>query len=300
MLKDLIQKFLEYCEIDKNQSQKTVKNYSHYLNRFLEFAKNISVENIDLELIQKYRLFLNRLADNHGNNLGRKTQSYHIIALRAFLKYLIKMDYKTLSPEKIELPKIPGRTVEFLERDEIERLINACNDPKTGIRDKAIIETLYSTGLRVSELTSLNRNQIDFNNKEFMVRGKGSKPRLVFLSERACRALNEYLKTRRDNFEPLFTSIGRSKKENIVLGEKKRLSTVSIQNIARRAALKAGIIKKVTPHMLRHSMATGLLREGADIRSVQELLGHASITTTQIYTHVTNRRLKEIHDRYHK
>ena len=301
-LSEFVQKFLNYCEIEKNQSRRTIRNYSHYLRRFAEFSGDIDLANIDLELVQQYRLHLNRYEDERGRTLSRKTQNYHVIALRAFLKFLIKRDYNVLSPEKIDLAKIPERTVDFLERDELERLFAAASEnTKTGLRDRAILEMLYSTGLRVSELASLNRTQVDLGRREFMVRGKGSKPRIVFLSDRATEALVRYLHSRKDNFNPYFLSIGRSsKKTDITLGEKKRLTTVSIQNIARKSALIAGIMKKVTPHILRHSMATSMLQEGADIRSVQEILGHASITTTQIYTHVTNKRLREVHDKYHR
>lgn len=297
-----IRKFLEHVEVGKNQSQKTIENYQHYLGRFLEWYGDKSPKQINLNDIHKYRLYLNRFHDDRGRTLGTKTQNYHIIALRAFLKYLIKNDIPTLSPEKIDLQKIPERTVEYLDRDELERLFKAIpSDNLKGLRDRAIVETLYSTGLRVSELVSLDRKQVDLKRQEFMVRGKGKKPRIVFLSDRCCKFIEEYLKERKDNFEPLFINHGRTRKgEDITLGEKRRLTTVTVQNVVRGAALKAGIIKKVTPHVLRHSFATELLLNGADIRSVQEMLGHASITTTQIYTHVTNKRLKEVHDKFHR
>ncbi len=297
-----IRKFLEHVEVGKNQSQKTIENYNHYLTRFLEWYGDKQPHQIKLDDIHKYRLYLNRYADDRGRTLGVKTQNYHIIALRAFLKYLTKNDIATLPPEKIDLQKIPERTVEYLTREELERLFKAINaNTIKGRRDRAIVETLYSTGLRVSELVSLNRQQVDLKRKEFMVRGKGRKPRIVFLSERAAKFIKDYLDERRDNFDPLFINHGRSRKgDDITLGEKKRLTTVSVQNVVRNTALKAGIIKKVTPHVLRHSFATELLLNGADIRSVQEMLGHASITTTQIYTHVTNKRLREIHEKFHR
>lgn len=297
-----IRKFLEHVEVGKNQSVKTIENYNHYLTRFLEWYGDKKPNQINLNDIHKYRLYLNRYEDDRGRTLGIKTQNYHIIALRAFLKYLIKNDIPTLPPEKIDLQKIPERTVEYLDREELERLFAAIPRNKIkGLRDRAIVETLYSTGLRVSELVSLNRSQVDLKRKEFMVRGKGKKPRIVFLSDRACKFIEEYLKQRHDNFDPLFINHGRARKgDDITLGEKRRLTTVSVQNIVRGAALKAGIIKKVTPHVLRHSFATELLINGADIRSVQEMLGHSSITTTQIYTHVTNKRLKEIHEKFHR
>jgi site-specific recombinase XerD len=314
-LKSLIEQFLEHCEIEKNQSLKTIDNYSRYLRRFSEFAGDIDVKDIDLPLVQKYRLFLNRTEDKKGGVLGKKTQNYHVIALRAFLKYLIKNDYESLAPEKVELSKIPERTVEFLSREEVDRLFEAVtgqNEPpkdekdaeikKTrGLRDTAILETLYSTGLRVSELASLNRSQVDLKRREFMVRGKGKKPRIVFLSERAAGRIEDYLKARNDVFEPLFINTGRPRAAlDITKGESRRLTTVSIQSLVRKYAMLAGITKKVTPHTLRHSFATDLLQNGADIRAVQEMLGHASITTTQIYTHLTNQRLREIHDKFHK
>lgn len=310
-----IQQFLEHCEIEKNQSLKTIDNYSRYLRRFSEFAGDIDVSGIDLPLVQKYRLYLNRTEDKKGGTLGKKTQNYHVIALRAFLKYLIKNDYKSLAPEKVELSKIPERTVEFLSREEVDRLFEAvtgqtetAKDEKNaeikkvrGLRDTAILETLYSTGLRVSELASLNRSQVDLRRREFMVRGKGKKPRIVFLSERAAGRIEEYLKARNDAFEPLFINTGRPRAAiDITKGESRRLTTVSIESLVRKYAMLAGITKKVTPHTLRHSFATDLLQNGADIRAVQEMLGHASITTTQIYTHLTNQRLREIHDKFHK
>jgi len=297
-----IKEFLEYCEITKNKSSKTIENYKHYLNRFREFlAEDMDPKNLDLKKIQNYRLYLNRLVDEKNKKLGTKTQNYHVIALRAFLKYLIRNDVRTLAPEKIELSKIPERTVEFLTREELDRLFATPDQTrKSGLRDRTILETLYSTGLRVSELASLNREQVDLKRREFMVRGKGKKPRIVFLSKRAAGFIEDYLKTREDNFKPLFINSGKGQKVDILDEEKRRLTTVSIENLVRKCALKAGIIKKVTPHTLRHSYATELLSNGADIRSVQEMLGHSSITTTQIYTHVTNKRLREIHDKYHK
>lgn len=301
-LKNLIQQFLEHCEVEKNQSLKTIDNYGRYLRRFSEFAGDIDVAKIDLPLVQKYRLHLNRVEDARGRTLSKKTQNYHVIALRAFLKYLIKNDIATLAPEKVELSKIPERTVEFLTREEVETLFAAVNKKwETAKRDLAILETLYSTGLRVSELAALNRNQVDLKRREFMVRGKGRKPRIVFLSERAVKRIEDYIKSRNDAFDPLFINRGRARSaSDITKGENRRLTTVSIEALVRKYAMLAGIIKKVTPHTLRHSFATDLLQNGADIRAVQEMLGHASITTTQIYTHLTNRRLREIHEKFHR
>lgn len=305
-----IDEFLAHCEIEKNQSRNTIENYSRYLRRFLAFAgEELNANDIDLALVQQYRLHLNRTQDEKARTLSKKTQNYHVIALRAFLKYLIKRDVSTLAPEKIELPKIPGRTVEFLTPEEVESLFAAIEknpafrggkNETSRLRDQAILETLYSTGLRVSELASLNRAQVDLVRREFMVRGKGRKPRIVFLSDRAAKKIGTYLKTREDAFEPVFINADRRKgTTDITKGGKRRLSTVSIESIVRKYAMLAGIIKKVTPHTLRHSFATDLLHNGADIRAVQEMLGHASITTTQIYTHLTNTRLREIHEKFH-
>lgn len=296
---DYIKQFLEYSEITQNRSGKTLENYRHYLKRFQDFlSEDMEPKALSLQRIHNYRLYLNRFLDEKGHRLGIKTQNYHVIALRAFLKYLIKNDVKTLAPEKIELGKIPKRTVEVLSREELDRLFKAVDQTrKNAGRDRAILETLYSTGLRVSELVSLNRDQVDLDRREFMVRGKGRKPRIVFLSPRAAEFIKNYLGERGDHFKPIFINCLRS---NILEEEKRRLSTVSVENLVRKYALKAGIIKKVTPHTLRHSYATELLINGADIRSVQEMLGHSSITTTQIYTHVTDKKLREIHEKFHR
>src|SRR5690606_9839937 len=300
-----LERFLIYVELEKNRSPKTLENYHHYLHRFGEyFGKDRDLSELQLIDIQQFRLKLNRIEDERTHRtLGIKTQNYHLIALRAFLKYVTKHDVKTLAPEKVELSKIPERSVEFLSKEELVRIFEAVNMKNVaGIRDHAILQMLYSTGLRVSELTNLNRESVDLKRREFMVRGKGRKQRIVFMTPLAADAVEKYLNYRTDNFEPLFISGGRGKKvdEDILSGEKKRLSPRSVQKLVSKYARKAGIIKKVTPHTLRHSFATTLLQNGADIRSVQEMLGHASITTTQIYTHVTNSRLKEIHEKFHK
>lgn len=294
-----IDDFLQHCEINQNKSKKTLENYRHYLKRFEDFlSEPLKPQDLNLQKVNNYRVYLNRFIDKKGKSIGIKTQNYHIIALRAFLKYLTKNDVKTLAPEKIELGKIEKRTVEFLSREEIDRLFQSVDQrKKSAPRDTAILETLYSTGLRVSELGSLNRDQVDLKRREFMVRGKGRKPRIVFLSKRAAESIGNYLKTRQDHFKPLFIN---NLKAEILDDEKKRLTTVSIESLVRKYALRAGIIKKVTPHTLRHSYATELLINGADIRSVQEMLGHSSITTTQIYTHITDKKLKEIHDKFHR
>lgn len=318
-LRKLIMEFLEFCEIGKNQSRNTIAAYYRYLGKFEHFTKSLGVKSpkdIDLETIKKYRLYLNRLADDKGNQLKLITQNYHLIALRAFLKYLIKQDIETLAPEKIELPKNPQRQVEFLEGDELQRLFDATKlekDEITRLRDTAILQTLFSTGLRVSELASLRRDNINLDRREFTVRGKGSKLRLVFLSDEAAECIKKYLGKRKDNSKALFvghSTIGNTVEKEITsqgfkLGKKDGdrevtgLTPRSIQRVIKKYCRVAGIVKKVSPHTLRHSFATDLLQNGADIRSVQTLLGHASITTTQIYTHVTNQGLKDIHKKYH-
>lgn len=307
-LTEIITRFLEHAEIGKNQSQRTIVNYRHYLSRFAKwlgaetgFDKEGTLQDITLDKIQNYRLFLNRFTDERGRTLSRKTQNYHMIALRAFLKYCIKNDIQTLAPEKIELAKIPERTVDFLTREEFESIVQTVDTvKKTGMRDRAMLEMLFSTGLRVSELTGLNRDQVDVKRREFMVRGKGGKARIVFLSPRATEWLEKYLHIRSDHYKPLFINYGRTRTEKeLSTGEHHRLTANSVQEIVRLAAKNAGLAKHITPHKLRHGFATDLLINGADLRSVQELLGHASITTTQIYTHVTNRRLREVHEKYH-
>ncbi|MFH1392673.1 MAG: site-specific tyrosine recombinase/integron integrase [bacterium] len=279
-IKKLILDYLEYLEIEKNRSAKTTENYSHYLKSFASFAKIKTPRQISPEIVRQYRIWLNR------QNFKKNTQNYYIIALRNFLKYLAKRDIKSLSAEKIELGKQIDREVVFLQTEELDRLLEAPNN----LRDKAILEVLFSTGLRVSELTNLNREDISLLKAEFYVRGKGGKIRPVFLSETAQKALKYYLESRRDPEPALFIN----KNNN------QRLTARSIQRIVRRLAIKAGLTKKITPHTLRHSLATDLLAGGADLRSIQAILGHSSITTTQIYTHLTDQRLKEVHQKYHR
>jgi site-specific recombinase XerD len=293
--------FLEYCEVEKNKSQKTILNYDHYLTRFISWAKTYNIRNpqdVTLDLVRKYRLWLNRLQGKNGS-LKKLTQNYHVVALRAWLKYLAKRDMKTLVPEKIELSKTSPRTVEFLSEEELGKLLSK-PDVATlkGLRDKAILEMLFSTGLRISELISLNRSQVNVEKDEFMVRGKGDKPRLVFLSDEAKLWLKKYLQKRADNLLPLFVNHSREK-ENIQNPNSQRLTARSVQRIIKKYALLSGLTKKVTPHTLRHSFATDLLSNNANIRSVQAMLGHASLSTTQIYTHVTNQELKKIHKACH-
>ena len=298
-LKDLKIQYLEHLEIEKNRSPKTMENYGRYLDRFLQFAKVSSPTDITEDLIRQYRLYLNRLKDTEGNSLKKVTQNYHIIALRNFLKYLAKRNIKSVSVEKVELGKQEQREVTFLEPDELERLLNSPNGNELdALRDKALLTTLFSTGMRVSELCSLDRGKVDVNRGEVTVRGKGSKLRLVFLSSETKNCLRQYLEKRPDIDEALFIRIPKSKtfsKDNNL-----RLTPRSVQRIVEKHATKAGIVgKNVSPHTLRHSYATDLLRNGADIRSVQAMLGHASVTTTQIYTHVTDKQLREVHQRFH-
>ncbi len=300
--------FLEYLEIERNRSRMTLRNYDHYLRRFVDFCAKQGVtvpEDIDLELVRSYRLFLNRMTIK-DQTLKVITQNYHLISLRSFLKYLAKRDIKSLTPEKIELPKTPARHPEFLTTEEVARLIEATKAEKnklTRLRDDAILKTLFSTGLRISELTNLKQDQINLKRGEFSVRGKGDKMRVVFLSDHAAEALEKYLDEREDNSKALF--IRHREKESVEKqiesqGEiKNGLTPRSIQRLIKKYAMVAGIMKKITPHTLRHSFATDLLTNGADIRAVQEMLGHASISTTQIYTHLTNKRLKDIHEAFH-
>jgi len=301
-LQRLITRFLEHLEIAKGKSQKTIENYHHYLQRFYDYFEGRDPRSLTLDAVHGYQLFLNRFENEREQRLSMKTQNYHIIALRAFLKYLARNDIPTLAPDKVDLKKIPERIVDFLTRDEVERLFSAIDlGKKAGMRDRAMLETLYSTGLRVSELVSLNRGLVDLQRREFTVRGKGKKPRIIFLSERCVKWISAYLSERADNWEPLFISYGRNRMdEELGLGEKRRLTAYSVEEVVRRAAKLAGLGKKVTPHVIRHSFATDLLHNGADIRSVQEMLGHASITTTQIYTHSTNERLREVHEKFHR
>lgn len=301
----LIPEFLEYLEVQKGYSPLTIRRYRHYLRRFHNWLAQDSpatkADGISLEHIRRYRLYLAHLRAHDGRPLDRVTQSYHIVALRSFLRYLVvQRDIPALSPDKIELPKQSSRSIVFLNSEQVERLLNS---PKIsnnmGLRDRTILETLFSTGLRVSELVSLNRDQVDLERKEFGVRGKGNKLRVVFLSDTAAEWIEHYLRARKDNFKPLF--IRHSGAVNAQKsGEKMRLTARSIERIVSKYARRSGLPIEVSPHTLRHSFATDLLISGADIRSVQEMLGHESIRTTQVYTHVTNRHLKEVHKAFHR
>lgn len=299
----LITDYLMYLEVERNRSERTVKNYDFYLKRFFIWFKGGSPEKITLDNVRQYRVWLNRLRDDRDRPMKKNTQNYHLIALRSFLKYLAKRDIKTLAPEKIELARMPERSVSFLEEGELERLLTAPLDGKSGdgagpvrLRDKAILEMLFSTGLRVSELAGLRKDMINLKREEFTVRGKGDKPRVVFMSNQARHWLEKYLAARGDMSPYLFVSHDRAMKGRDYDGG---LTPRSVQRIVEGYARAAGITKRITPHTMRHTFATDLLRNGADIRSVQTMLGHSSITTTQIYTHVTDERLKEVYRSFH-
>jgi site-specific recombinase XerD len=291
--------FLEYLEIEQNRSQKTIANYDHYLTRLSDFAGDIKVNEITPELVRKWRLWLNRLGTNSSDVLDTATQNYHLIALRSFLKYCAKRDIESLSAEKIELARSHRKQVTFLNEEEVERLLEQPDtETSAGLRDRAIIELLFSSGLRVSELVSLDRDHINLKRKEFTIRGKGQKDRPVFVSDEAAEWLEKYLEKRKDTTKPLFIRYGGSKKVDLS-GNYHRLTVRSVQRLVARYARLAGITKHVSPHTLRHSFATDLLMNGADLRSVQALLGHSNIATTQIYTHVTDPHLKKIHQKFH-
>ncbi|MFC1663508.1 site-specific tyrosine recombinase/integron integrase [Patescibacteria group bacterium] len=298
-LKNYKNDFLEYLEIERNKSKATINNYSFYIKRFISWAKIDNPVAIDENLLRQYRLWLNRQVAAKGSYLKKSTQNYHLIALRAFLKYLARRNVKTLSPEKIELARQDERQIDFIEGDDLERFLSiplATKGPKTIMaRDKAILELLFSTGLRVSELAALKIDSINLKKDEFSIRGKGGKIRIVFMSEPAKYWLKSYLDQRHDTSLALFVRHDRAKSKETP----EPLTARSIQRLVKRYAKAAGITKEITPHTLRHSYATDLLMNGADIRSVQSLLGHASITTTQIYTHITNRQLREVYKAFH-
>lgn len=295
----LRRQFLEHLEIEKGRSLKTIRNYDHYLSRFFENTKVTKVKDITDDTIREFRLWLNRQPSGRGSNgigdtLKKKTQNYHLIALRAFLKYLVKREIASLSPDRIELAKIAERSLDLISSAELSRLLDAPDDDTLkGLRDQALLRLFFSTGLRVSELASLSRD-LDLNSDEFSVRGKGEKVRVVFLSEDARAATKKYLAKRTDTDDALFVQLSPAAKKS-----GGRLTPRSIERIVKFYAVKAGISKKVTPHVIRHSFATDLLQNGADVRAVQMLLGHANIATTQIYTHVTDKHLREVHKKFH-
>ena len=294
-LSELIKRFLEYLEVERNVSQLTIRNYHHYLSRFLDFlAKRYPdiqlVKEVDEEVIRNYRLFLSRYSNNNGLTLKKVTQGYHIIALRSFLKYLSRKQIEALAPESLDIPKGESRSLKFLNREQIERLLSAPENP----RDKAILELLFSTGLRVSELVKLNRDQLNFERKEFGVIGKGGRSRVVFMSDSSVYWLKNYLETRLDDDKALFVrTSGRSDADL-------RLTARTVQRIVKKYVKQTKIPVDITPHGIRHTFATDLLSAGADLRAIQEMLGHKTIATTQIYTHVTNPQLKNIHEKFHR
>jgi len=293
-LTELKSQFLEYLEIERGRSVKTVENYDRYLTRFIAYTKLKTPSGISEAAVREFRLHLNRQAGVSGT-MKHKTQNYYLIALRAFLKFLRKRDIESLNPERIELAKVGMRDLDLITPDELNRLLREFKGTSlAGLRDKAIIELLFSTGLRVSELCGLNRD-MDLSRYEFSVRGKGEKVRVVFLSKEAKDVIHKYLDKRVDLDDALFVQITKNTTRKGDL----RLTSRSVERIIKRYAIKAGITRKVTTHVIRHSFATDLLENGADLRSVQELLGHANIGTTQVYTHVTDKRLREIHKAFH-
>lgn len=293
-LGELKQMFLEYLEIEKGRSVKTVENYDHYLREFLKQTKVTAPAALTESVVREFRLWLNRQPGVSGS-MKKKTQNYYLIALRAFLKYMRRNNVKSLDPERIELAKVGGRDLDLITANELERLMKSPEGGETqDLRDKAILELLFSTGLRVSELCSLNAD-LDLTRDEFSVRGKGDKVRVVFLSDAAKKAIAAYLKKRGDMGEALFAGYGKLGKGKDV----SRLTPRTVERLVKKYAVRAGITRKVTPHVIRHSFATDLLENGADLRSVQALLGHANIATTQVYTHVTDKHLREVHKAFH-
>lgn len=299
-LSDTIIEFLEYLEIEQNRSQKTIANYHHYLMRLVEFAGDIPVDKISAETVRKWRLWLNRLENEQKNEISTTTQNYHLIALRSFLKFCSKRNITSLPPEKVELARVKRKQFTFLTTDELEALFAQPDvNTKIGLRDRTILELLFSGGLRVSELVGLDTARVSTKRREFTVRGKGQKDRPIFMGEAAAYWIDTYTSKRTDSSPALFIRYGGSKEQD-TSGDFLRLTPRSIQRIIIRYAKLAGITKKVTPHTLRHSFATDLLMNGADIRSVQTMLGHSDISTTQIYTHVTDPHLKEVHKKFHR
>lgn len=302
-IQTLAERFLERLEIELNRSPRTIDNYRRSLSKFFAASGVRTPDDITADRVRSYRITLNRELGPAGEPLEKSTQTYHVVVLRSFLKFLAKEDIETLPAEKIAVGKTPTRQVDFLEYDEVERLLDAASGSSLrALRDRAILELLFSAGLRVSELTSLDRDQVNLRKGEFSVRGKGSKLRVVFLSDRAREALSHYLDKRSDMDPALFVAVPKVKKgdgNDRKNGKGLRLTERSVQRMVKKYATRAGIIKDVHPHTLRHSFATDLLQNGADIRAVQAMLGHSSITTTQIYTHVTNERLREIHESFH-
>lgn len=298
-----VNEFLEYLQIERGSSPLTIRNYRHYLNRFVLWMDSQGIKedlkDINQDVVRSFRVYLSNLPGENNANMTRRTQAYHVIALRSFLKWLIRNDFSVMAPDKIDLPKVEDRKIEFLSGEQVDRLLNApSQDSIQGKRDKAILEVLFSTGLRVSELTKLDRDKINLETREFGVIGKGGKTRVVFLSQRASDWLVKYLNERNDHFKPLFIH-HKGKMDPTTPDEHMRLTPRSVQRMIKKYSHKMKMPIEVTPHKLRHSFATDLLNAGADIRSVQEMLGHKNISTTQIYTHVTNKQLRDIHAAFH-
>jgi len=293
-LHELKQEYLEYLEIERGRAMRTVANYDQYLTRFFDYVQATTPKDITEKRIRDYRLWLHRQKGTDGETLKKNTQNYYLIALRSFLKYLRKRDIPCLAPDTIELAKLQDRDIDIITADELHRLLNVSGETLKDLRDRAILTMLFSTGLRVSELCSLDRT-IDLTRDEFSIRGKGGKVRIVFLSKTAKKALKAYLDARTDTDEALFVSLSK----NVTHSDTRRITPRSVERIVKHRAIQAGISARVTPHTIRHSFATDLLENGADLRAVQALLGHAHIATTQIYTHVTDKHLKEVHKAFH-
>lgn len=300
-ISEALSDFLEHLEVEGGRSMRTIENYKLYMERFIEFTGDIEVSKISSEIVRKYRLWLNRYRNEISEKgLSITTQSYHLIALRGFLSYLSKRDIPSLAADKISLPKTVRKQVTFLHYDEIVRMIEQIpTNSEVGLRDRAIVELLFSSGLRVSELVNLNRDHINLKRREFMVRGKGQKDRPVFISPSAAEHVENYLDERSDSLPALFLSYTRRNSAPSTSGDYRRLGARSIQRMIAQYARLAGITKHVSPHTMRHSFATDLLMNGADLRAVQSMLGHSNISTTQVYTHVTDQHLRDVHERFH-
>jgi site-specific recombinase XerD len=298
-----IDEFLEHLEIEKNASKLTIRDYRHYLEVFNKWFSSTlphkSINDLDLHIVRRYRVYLSNHVDDRGKTLRQVTQNYYVIALRSFLRFLIKNDVKTLEPSKIDLPKTESRSLKFLEREQIEQLVTMPDtSTEEGARDRTVLELLFSTGLRVSELVKLDHGQINLERREFGVIGKGGKARIVFVSDRAAEWIGIYMGMREDRFKPLFIRYsGRVVEDDG--GEKMRLTVRGIERIVKKYVRLARLPVDATVHTLRHSFATDLLMNGADLRSVQEMLGHKNIATTQIYTHITNKQLRDVHKAFH-